>query len=244
MALSNAGFAVEAVCPPGHPISKTGASRRTHTYHGLAPLGSFKDAIVASRPDLIVSGDDLATWHLHSLYQRERNQGKAGASICALIERSLGAAESFPIVYSRTAFMELAQEEDIRVPRSQAITSGDALKQWAAKMGFPSVLKANGTSGGDGVRIVWTLEEAERAFLALQAPPLLLRAAKRALLDQDMTLVWPSLLRRRSAVNAQGFVAGRDATSLLACWKGAVLGGLHFEVLNKQDSTGPASVIR
>ena len=35
---------------------------------------------------LIVPGDDLATRHLHSLYDRERRRGKAGAPICDLIE--------------------------------------------------------------------------------------------------------------------------------------------------------------
>jgi biotin carboxylase len=111
-------------------------------------------------------------------------------------------------------------------------------------MGFPAVLKANGTSGGDGVRIVRTPEEAARAFRALEAPPLLARAVKRALFDQDMTLVWPSLLRRRYVVNAQAFVAGQEATSLVACSKGKVLAGLHFEVLLKQDAGGPATVLR
>jgi biotin carboxylase len=113
-----------------------------------------------------------------------------------------------------------------------------------ARSGFPTVLKANGTSGGDGVRLVRTLEEAERAFLTLQAPPLLARAVKRALMDQDKTLVWPSLLRRRSVVNAQAFVAGREATSAIACWKGTVLAGLHFEVVNKAEQAGHATVVR
>ena len=48
---------------------------------------------------------------------------------------------------------------------------------------------------------------------------------------------------RHPLVNAQIFVPGREATSLVACWKGTVLVSLHFEVLNKQDSTGPASVL-
>jgi hypothetical protein len=45
-------------------------------------------------------------------------------------------------------------------------------------------------------------------------------------------------------VNGQTFVDGREATSTVACWKGAVLASLHFEVLNKLDSTGPSTVLR
>jgi acetyl/propionyl-CoA carboxylase alpha subunit len=45
-------------------------------------------------------------------------------------------------------------------------------------------------------------------------------------------------------VNAQAFVAGREATTSVACWKGEVLASLHFEVINKTVSSGPASVLR
>src|SRR5208282_2337045 len=67
---------------------------------------------------------------------------------------------------------------------------------------------------------------------------------KRAVIDQDKTLVWPSLFRHRSVVNAQEYVNGREATGAVACWNGAVLANLNFEVLNKRDSAGPSSVVR
>jgi hypothetical protein len=241
MALARAGCVVDAVCPPRHPLGKIGAVRKTYAYRGLAPLRSFAHAIAASQPDLIVPGDDLATLHLHGLHEREAH----GTMTAALIERSLGVPESFPVVYARTAFIELAQAEGIRAPRTEEIASADALKQWVSRMGLPTVLKANGTCGGAGVRVVHTFEEAERAYRALEAPPLFPRAVKRALVNRDKTLLWPSLLRRRSVVNAQEYVAGREATSAVACWQGKVLASLHFEVLNKRGSAaGPSSVVR
>ena len=133
--------------------------------------------------------------------------------MCALIERSLGAPESFPLVDARAALIDLAQQEGLRVPPTQVIRNTGELKKWIDRMGLPAVLKANGTSGGNGVRIVRTMAEAELAFEQLQAPPLLARAAKRALVDHDKTLVWPSLLRQKRVVNAQSFVDGREATS-------------------------------
>jgi hypothetical protein len=244
MALAKAGCVVEAVCPPRHPLGKMSTVRRTHPYRGLMPLRSFGDAIASMNPDFIVPGDDLATSHLHDLYERARQDGEAGQAVCALIERSLGAPESFPIVYARTAFLKLARAAGIRAPKTEIIANLDDLRQWAAHEGFPTVLKSNGSCGGDGVRVVHTLEEAERAFRTLQAPPLVARMAKRALIDQDRTLVWPSLLRQRSVVNAQVFVAGREATSTVACWRGNVLASLHFEVVNKRDSSGPSCVVR
>lgn len=244
MALDGAGCCVDAVCPSGHPLGRMNAVRRTQRYRGLMPLRSFADAIAATSPDFIVPGDDLATLHLHHLYDRERQRGKAGERICALIERSLGASESFPVVYARTAFMNMARDEGIRAPKTEVIANLNDLRKWVTRVGLPTVLKANGTSGGEGVRVVYTLEEAERAFRDLQAPPLFARAAKRALVDQDKSLVWPSLLRRRSVVNAQAFVAGHEATSTVACWNGDVLASLHFEVVNKRSSVGPSSVLR
>jgi len=244
MALAKAGFAVEAVCPTGHTLGRTGAVRRTHTYNALAPLASFARAISAAKPDLLIPGDDLAARQLHQLYKQECDNARAGTQICELIERSLGAPEGFEVVYARTAFMQIAQDEGVRTPKTEIITNTHDLRNWIARMGFPTVLKANGTSGGDGVKVVNTVEETEHAFRKLQAPPLMARAIKRALVDQDPTLMRPSFLRRRFVINAQTFVAGREATSTIACWKGKVLASLHFEVLKKADSTGHSTVLR
>jgi hypothetical protein len=244
MALASAGCEVDAVCPARHPLRRTGAFRRAYVYRGLAPLRSFTQAIAKTQPDLIVSGDDLATRHLHSLHARQLRDGKAGSPMAALIKRSLGAPESFPFVDARAALMDLAQQEAVRVPPTQVIRNTGELRQWVETMGLPVALKADGTSGGNGVRIARTLAEAELAFLQLQAPPLLARAVKRALVNHDKTLVWASFLRQRRVVNAQAFVEGREATSTVVCWKGAILASLHFEVVNKTSSAGHATVVR
>ncbi len=260
MALAQAGWAVDAVCPEGHPLATISGIRKIYPYRSLAPLPWLALAIQAARPELIIPGDDLATSHLHQLYFREAKRAQAGTksggptgshagnqigtSICELIERSLGSARSFAVVYARSAFIALARSAGVRAPQSQAIASLDELKDWIAQTGFPTVLKADGTSGGDGVRVVRHFEEAERAFRALQSPPSLLRAAKRALIDRDRTLLWAAALRRGFAVNAQEFAAGREATSAVACWQGKILASLHFEVLNKRNAAGPSSVLR
>lgn len=243
-ALGSAGCRVDAVCPPRHPLATLNGMRKPHVFRGLMAQTSIAEAIRATDPDLVVPGDDLATRHLHRLYERELQRGQAGESICALLERSLGSPESFPIVYARTPFIDLAREAGIRAPRTEVIANLSALGKWVERAGLHTVLKADGTSGGDGVKVVHTLREAEHAFRALQSPPLLLRAVKRAVADRDKTLLWPSVFRHRSIVNAQEFVAGREATSAVACWKGEILASLHFEVINKRDSAGPSSVVR
>jgi hypothetical protein len=244
MALHSAGCQVDAVCPSNHPLRKTGSVERVHVYRGLSPLRSLARAIAISRPDFIAAGDDMATQILHLLYAREKHNGLSGASVCALLERSFGEPQSFPVLRERWAFMEFARTEGLRVPTTEIVRTREDLKAWTTRMGLPAVLKADGTSGGEGVRIARTLTDAERAFDQLQAPPLLARAAKRALIDHDTTLVGSSLKRQCRVVNIQSFINGQEATSTVVCSKGVLLAALHFEVVNKASSTGHATVLR
>jgi Carbamoyl-phosphate synthase L chain, ATP binding domain len=245
IAFAKLGCTVEAICPDPHPLRMTRAVCRTHRYRGLFPLDSFLSAINLSQPNLIVAGDDLAIRHLQDLYYSEHKRNdKTSSRICELIERSIGSPESFTIVNGRASFLELANQEGILVPRTLALRDVGDLERWTSQIGFPVVLKADGSSSGEGVRIANTLTEAKHALLALQAPPQLLRVAKRALVGRDMRWIRPAIERRHSVVNAQEFIAGRDATSLVACWKGEVLAGLHFGVVKKQYERGPSSVLR
>lgn len=243
-ALANAGFNVDAVCPSRHPLAKVTTIGKLYPYRGLTPHLSFVTAIRASNPDLIIPADDTAVRHLFSMYRESENNPQASIAFRELIERSIGSHESFPIMQSRSALISLARKEGIRAPMSEVIPDVGHLEAWICRVGFPTFLKANGTSSGEGVRPARTWKQAKQAFRALQAPPILARAAKRALLDDDTELVRPYLRRQRSTVNAQAYVAGTDATSLIVCWDGKVLAGLHFEVLEKQYTNGPASVMR
>jgi hypothetical protein len=244
VALAEAGCSVESVCPPGHPISETTAVKHAFLYRGLAPLKSIIAAIAATKPDLLVCGDDLAVSHLHTIYERHSAAGKSGATICALIERSLGRPQNFATIDDRASLMQVSQQAGVRAPQSAAIADCNGLEQSVARIGFPMVLKANGTSAGVGVRLVHNTAEARLALRTLQAPPNLAKAVKRALYGRDTTLLWPSILRHRPAVSAQSFIDGTEATSAVACWKGEVLAGLHFEVLQKVHASGPATVLR
>jgi carbamoylphosphate synthase large subunit len=245
IAFAKQGCNVDAICPVPHPLRIIKVVRHTYAYQALSPLDSLLRAIDSSHPDLIVPGDDLTNKNLQDLYYSQRKTNdEAGSRICELIERSIGSPESFPIVSARASFMELARQEGIRVPKTAVLADARDLEAWTSLMGFPIVLKADGSSSGEGVRIAYTLTEAKRALRTLQAPPQFIRVAKRVLIDRDSTWIRPALERRHSVVNAQEFVTGRDTTSLVACWKGEVLAALHFEVVIKQYERGPASVLR
>jgi hypothetical protein len=244
MALADAGFVVDAVCLPGHPITKTTVTNRLFPYRALSPLQSFADAFNASKPDLILPCDDLASEHLQDLYSAEIAREKRPTSLSQMVERSIGPAASHPILRRRADFMALAAQEGIRIPQTRVLANAADVAGWTASAGLPTVLKANGTTGGDGVRVVRTQQEADAAYNALHASPLLARAVKRALFSDDRTLLIPWMRRVRPVVNAQAYIPGREATSLVACWEGKVLAALHLEVLQKRHSSGPATVLR
>jgi hypothetical protein len=244
IAFAKSGCNVESVAPARSPLRQTRSVRHAYEYEPFAPLESFLRAIQQARPDLVLPGDDLAYQYLCEIYLREEKHKQADPAICELIRRSIGPPESFPITNARASFMEVAEQVGIRVPRTAAVSNIADLEARLLDCGFPAVLKADGSSSGEGVKIIHTLAEAKRAFRALQAPPPLARAAKRALVDRDMTLIGPVITRRHSVVNLQSFIAGLDVTSLVACWEGQVVAGLYFEVVRKQYEHGPSSVLR
>ena len=244
MALASYGFVPNAVCASRHTLRKTHAVAKVFPYNSLSPWRSIKAAILAADPVLLIPCDDWAASLLHDLHSHETQKANAATSIARLIEDSLGSPLAFPHMYERATLLKLAQEEGLRVPKIEALTSIEDLSKWARAGGFPAVAKADSTSGGDGVRIVNSLAEAERAFRDLQRPPSVAKALKRAWLDQDMALLWPALRRTYRRVNIQAFVEGQDATTAVACWKGNVLASLHFRVLNKQDTSGPSTALR
>jgi biotin carboxylase len=140
--------------------------------------------------------------------------------------------------------MNVARQESIRIPDTVLIENVGQLRACFDRLGFPLVLKADGTSGGEGVRIVRTASEAESGFHKLQAPPLLARAAKRTLLDQDPSLLRSSIAREKYIISAQKFVPGTEANSAVVCWKGTILAALHFEVVAKKSAAGHSTVVR
>lgn len=244
VALVGAGCEVEAVCPRSHPLTRTRAPSRIHPYHALAPLRSVGAAIDAAQPRFVIPCDDLATTHLHRLYDRALHSGKHGVATRTLFEHSLGDPASFSVTTARVGLMTFAQERGIRVPTTAAVRTTDELRQWVLRNGLPAVLKADGTYGGRGVRVVHTEAEAVDAFHSLRSPPSPARALKRAVINRDFSYALPCALRLRSAVSVQRFLSGRDANSTVTCWHGQVVASITASVLRTLEENGPASVLQ
>jgi ATP-grasp domain len=239
MALSHAGCAVDAVCPSGHAITSTRALRRWYRYNGF--LGSIHSAIRTAQPDFVIPCDDYATLGLHRLYQEN---GSADSMLARLIERSLGAPQHHATVRTRASLLAAAKDLGITVPDTEILTGKQALISWLDANHLPAYIKADGTSGGVGVRLVESREQAERAFDALSSPPGALRTLKRALVDKDMRLLVPLLRRWRPAVSVQKVISGSEANCAVSCWQGRLLACISAQVIQRDDDYGPATVIR
>jgi hypothetical protein len=239
MALAHSGCSVEAVAPRGHAVTTTQVLSRWYPYHGF--LSSIRSALITARPDFIIPCDDYATESLHKLHA-EDSDGKSGLQ--ALIERSLGNPQHFSVIRTRGQLLSEARNLGICVPDTEILPNQHALRDWLKTHPLPAYLKADGTSGGVGVKLVESEEHAEQAFHSLCSPPGMLRTIKRTLVDRDMRLLVPCLQRSRPVISAQRVIEGSEANSAVSCLEGRVLGCISVEVVKRADEYGPATVIR
>jgi biotin carboxylase len=245
MAFHRVGCQVDLVCPSDHPACSTRALQHSFRYHGVNAQQSFRNAALESQPDVLIPCDDVAMRHLHGLYETaSQANGPDSTAICKLLQVSLGDPISYPITQSRDKFMAMVRELGVRIPETMTVTSSDEVERWLAEFGFPAVLKADGTSGGEGVKIVRTLSEALHAYKTLHAPLATLVAAKRTFIDRDSNCIVPWLMQHPRQVSIQRFVAGPDANLAVACWQGEVLASIDVEVLRTSKPRGPATIVR
>ncbi|MCU1313579.1 MAG: hypothetical protein JWM54_1336 [Acidobacteriaceae bacterium] len=243
LALHASGCRISLWSPREHPLLLTNACSDHFPYVVFKPLVSLEAAVLAAAPDLIVPCDDLATLRLQQLAERATPDRQLD-TIGALIERSLGPPAQLRELTSRTSVLEIAAEGHLAVPPHSRVQSAEQLRTWLQTYGFPAYLKADGTSGGMGVRLIRNHNEAEAALHALSALPHPLRALKCFAVDRNPTQIDCLLRRARPEISVQQAVVGSDANSAIFCWKGEVLASITVEVVATLYQHGPSTVLR
>jgi hypothetical protein len=170
--------------------------------------------------------------------------GALGRDLVSLIEKSLGSPENYPIVASRYDFLRIAREEGLHIPDIAQVNSESDLESWQQRHPFPWVLKADGTYGGQGVKIVQTRNQAEAFLVELTQFYTPGRAIKRLYVNRDAFWLRPWWNGVRPAITVQSYIRGRPANCAVVCWKGTILAGVGVDVLSSAGTTGPAGVIR
>lgn len=241
LVLAAEGCTVEAICPPAHVIRKLKEIGRTYSYNGF--LHSIRAALLQSKPDFIIPCDDFGTSCLFRIHQQEQQTGDAHG-LAAIIQRSLGNPESCNLITERGRFVETAKLLGIRVPETKLLPLSQTSEAWFHAQPYPAYVKADGTSGGVGVRRVASAAEAHRAAAELNRPPGALRTLKRFVVDQDRRLLQPFLERTHPALSFQELIDGSEANAAIACWQGELIGCICFEVVERTETFGPATVLR
>jgi hypothetical protein len=244
LAFRAADCRVSALCRRKHPLRMLSSVERIFTYHPFAPARSLRAAIEAADPDLIVPCDDGAVALMRYLYSRQDGPGGLARRHRAVIERSLGRPDSYQLLATRSKLGSIAAPAGVPLPRTDPVSTLGELREWLGREGFPAVLKADRTSGGDGVIVVGTLKEAERAFRKITGLRNLARTINRLIWDQDAELYCRIPRGIKPGLSVQAFVRGKLANCAAACWEGEVIAAIGVEVLATTSPTGNATVVR
>lgn len=214
--------------------------KKAHPYSTFHPLASLRNAISAADPDLVIPCDDHIASQLYKLHEIASDDDK----LKQLLTVSLGSPDNFPLFLSRLDVCQLAQEIGVICPETVPVI--DKADFWRKLNGFGllAVLKIDRSWGGNGVAIVRTAAEAQRAFTRLRSYPGFPRALKRLLRDGDARLMQQVFAGRNNALSLQRYVEGRLANAAVACWQGEVLATVTVEVLASDRPTGPATMVR
>lgn len=237
---AHASLTVEALAPASAVIAASRYLSRRHPYSAFWPASAMRAAIARSAPDLVVACDDRALAQLLSLYRSERGE----SALRDLVRRSLGNPDVIPRLISRSGFIAEARSEGIRVPETLAVSDRQELDEALAILGFPAVLKVDGSWGGEGVVIARNAAEANAAYARLTRTPSLLRGVARALKRRDFHFAREAVTPEEPRVSVQKFIPGAQAASAFAAWRGEIVGAIYYNVLVADGTIGPPNVIR
>ena len=245
LALAESGIEVIALAPDDHALhGLSGIVVRSIGRTRAHGLSEIIRTVESRPPDLLVPGDERAIDFMRTLYRRAiGGKGRDAGQMAALIEASLGSPSAFVFAAQKSRLVSLAQREGLLVPATTVVDDVRELRRLVAKAQFPLVLKQDGSSGGQGVRIVSNAADAEQSFVELRTSAGPRAAVKMALKKLDLSYL-DGLYRNRPAISLQEYIVGRPANRAVVCHRGEVLAGLSVEALQTAHATGPATVIR
>ncbi len=234
-----------AVCAVlGRPSAIAAQSARVSCHEALPWRGGLWAAALAVasrleslsarwRPDAIVPLDDMAAQLLRDLALAPRTS----PGLRRLLVSSLGDPRHYRSACSRGLLVETAASLGVRTPGQRRIRDAAEARAAAADLGFPLMLKREGTCGGSGVMLVRDEAELAQAFHAAERKARVKRAMRR--------LFGFRAFDDGSALTLQAFVAGGLAMRTVACEAGHVLAGMSFAA-DRLDPpiTGSSTVIR
>ena len=240
-ALTEAGFRTSACRPRGHPLGLVDGLVADCRLHKFSPLRSLTTAIRRAGPDIVLPDDERALVLLRRLHRRVQ---ASDPELAAVVGRSLGHVEDWPLIASRAGLEHEADALGVLAPKTDRVESLAALSAWVAESGLPIALKTDGSWGGRGVAVVRDADRIPDIWRSISNPPKLHRAIKRLVFDLDTDSLTAFARRQRPVVNIQQYVDGREGIVTAACLDGKVRALVCLEVVQATEPRGPASVVR
>lgn len=230
--LQRAGYRVAVLCDRSDLARSVRNAEAAFINYPHARFWSFRRAFTATSPDVVFCMDEGAIGSMHSIHRRVRHAAaRKQGGLARLIVSSLGDPEHYGVVASKTRQIALAQSLGMRAPKQMVVKDPLSWQSRIDELGLPLVVKIDGTSGGRGVRICKTREEASAAVAKFLRPGVAgWLSGRRPPKDGDVVL--------------QQYIRGRPANRAVACRDGKVLAGMSVEVVVTSHSTGPATVVR
>ena len=235
--LQEARCRVSVLCPPGH-AARAASITAVLDHDPIHPVRRLSRVIAHVQPTLVLPGDDRSVGHLHKLYQTGSSAERE------LIARSLGEPEGYRVSASRVRFLEAAAQVGMTTPAGMSINTVADLRSWMARVEPPWVLKVDGASGGDGVRITSCPQAAEADFHQLRRGTTLPFALKRLVINQDGFPLGDCLTKAPPATSAQRHIQGRRGDLAMVCRDGEMLGALVVEAVACNGVTGPSTIVQ
>ncbi len=192
------------------------------------------EAVAAGwRPDAVVPLDDMAAQVLRDVALRPGT----GPALRGLLEASLGDPSGYRAACCRALLGEAAAGAGVRAPAQARVGDVASAAASARAIGYPLMLKREGTCGGSGVALV--RDEAGLAD-AVRA------AARKARAKRALRRLFGFRPARGGApLTLQAHVAGTLAMRTVACAGGRVLDGISFAAEHLDPPvTGSSTVVR
>lgn len=104
LAFRAVGCRVQVLSRRSHPLRRWPLAfvERLFNYNPLAPLRSFRSAIVGAAPDLIIACDDGSVRLLHRLHLNEMKRQGSPTLVAQTIGRSLGRPDAYSLLFVRS----------------------------------------------------------------------------------------------------------------------------------------------
>ena len=206
------------------------------------------EALVAAmrRPErtLLICGDELVRRLLNYLVRLSEQAGPGAsalpADVLASLKSSFGPPDFYEAANRKSALYELADRTGVLQACPEPVLAAAEIDRYAARTGYPIVLKRDFTSGGDGVAICRDRGQAHAAFARLQNLGPEAESVVRLFENGSR----PEPLKERATITAQKFISGVAALCGVAALEGRLLASFTATKLEVRWENGPSSVVR